>query len=458
MRRSSRQARWSVSLGVTCALALSACGNASNGGGADAGASGAAPAKGPISTQTNDKPITIWVRQAAPGLAVYKKIAADFSAKVGKTVNVEAYGSDFNTKVLAAATAKTLPDLLVGDAAAMGSYVNLGITVPFAQSEIAGSADLSPRAVATGKYLDGKYYGVPVNAHAFMLMVRQDWLTQLGLQPPKTWDEQAKVADAFTKAKLGGPTTAGLLLQASATLGYTTFAFLPYLISAGGSFVTDNGDGKVKASFSGTAASAAYDYVLSQFCGPNKTVQASAINDQSAQTQAAFIAGTGGLYAVGPYALGAFDKSPGADKYTALAPTVGPSGKVGALAEGENAYFMQDSKNPGLARQFVEYLVSPEGQIAGMTTDKASPIVRLPINTKVDIHQVLNDPRWDLDKKIYDESGVYVPILPDWQEIRQVAADALNAQLSTCAPGTTALPAVNKAISDQLSKDGVLAK
>ena len=447
----SRRARWSLALATTSVLAVSACG-----GGSDA-ASGPTE-RSAIAAASNDTPVTIWVRQAAPGLAVYKQIAAQFSQRTGKTVNVEGYGSDFNTKVVAAATAKSLPDLLIGDAAAMGSYVNLGITVPFSQSDIAGSADLSPRAVATGKYLDGKYYGVPVNAHAFMLMVRQDWLDQLGLKAPTTWEEQAKVASAFTQAKLAGPTTAGLLLQASATLGYTTFAFLPYLLSAGGTFVTPADGGKVKASFTGDPATKAYDYVTSQFCGPDKTVQASAINDQSAQTQAAFIAGTGGLYAVGPYALGAFDKGLGKDKYTALPPTVGPSGKVVSLAEGENAYFMQGSKNPGLAREFVEYLVSPQGQEQGMTVDKASPIVRLPINTKVDVNAVLGDSRWNLDKKVYDEAGVYVPVLPDWQEIRQVAADALNAQLSTCAPASTAVPAVNKAIANQLEKDGILAK
>ena len=56
--------------------------------------------------------------------------------------------------------------------------------------------DFSPAHIKAASSDDGKIlYGIPLRGHAQVLFYRKDIFNQLGLQPPTTWQEVAKVPD-----------------------------------------------------------------------------------------------------------------------------------------------------------------------------------------------------------------------------------------------------------------------
>ncbi len=63
---------------------------------------------------------------------------------------------------------------------------------------------------------DGRMLGLPITGTTpdgiNLLFVRNDWLDQVKMDPPKTIDELVAVAQAFKDAKLGGPDTYGICM------------------------------------------------------------------------------------------------------------------------------------------------------------------------------------------------------------------------------------------------------
>jgi putative aldouronate transport system substrate-binding protein len=71
----------------------------------------------------------------------------------------------------------------------------------------------APRALAAAT-VKGQLLAIPdtpVDYQYDLLWIRQDWLNKVHMAPPKTIDDLAAVAQAFVKAKLGGPNTIGLV-------------------------------------------------------------------------------------------------------------------------------------------------------------------------------------------------------------------------------------------------------
>ena len=92
-----------------------------------------------------------------------------------------------------------------------------------------------------------------------------------------------------------------------------------------------------------------------------------------------------------------FDKNLGKDKYEVVSPCPpGPAASAVSLAEGENVYLMAGSANPAGQTKFAEFAVSAEGQTIGMAGDTDGNVVRLPVNSKVDMASVRKDTRWKL--------------------------------------------------------------
>ena len=75
---------------------------------------------------------------------------------------------------------------------------------------------------------------MPFSAQANVLLIRKDWLDKLGLQPPKTWDDLAKVAQAFTTQDPDGDgkaDTYGLAVPGSTSRGYISWYWSSFLYS-----------------------------------------------------------------------------------------------------------------------------------------------------------------------------------------------------------------------------------
>ena len=86
----------------------------------------------------------------------------------------------------------------------------------------------------------------------------------------------------------------------------------------------------------------------------------------------------------------------------------------------------------------------------------AQPVVRIPVNSSVDIGTVKDDPRWDTAKQVYDQQGRSFPWAIDFTPYRQIVADGLNGVIADCSsdiPGT--LSDIQSQLSDELDEQGV---
>ncbi|MEZ0113409.1 multiple sugar transport system substrate-binding protein [Catenulispora sp. EB89] len=429
------------------AISAAACGGSSS-------SSGAGTSKNAAATGT----LNVWIRGAGDSPKAYQKIFDAFTAQTGIKVSIgKATLTDFETALTAAASAHQLPDVVIDDAAQMGNFVSQGIVLPIDKTKFTGADQLTDQAWASATDLKGQTYAVPFSAQANVLLVRKDWLDKLGLQPPKTWDDLAKVAQAFTTQDPDGDgknDTYGLAVPGSTSRGYTSWFWSSFLYSAGGDYLKANA-GKFTATLNTPQAVSSAQFLEDQVC-KNKDVQPSALGDDTTAANKAFQTGVAGMYLTGPYAYATMDATAVKGKYIAIAPPTGPTGTAGTLAEGTDIFTMADSKQDEVTK-LEEFMVTPAAQKIGMTAIPSATVVRLPVNKTVDASVVHgNDPRWQLAQQVYATSGHYeYDNAPNWTQLRQKMSDDLNKLLSSCGSVQTGLDSMNSDVASLLKQQGV---
>jgi multiple sugar transport system substrate-binding protein len=403
-------------------------------------------------------PLTVWIRGSGDSPKAYQKIFDAFTAQTGIKVTIgKATLTDFETALSAAASAHQLPDMVIDDAAQMGNFVSQGIVLPIAKNTFAGADQLTDQAWASATDLKGQVYAVPFSAQANVLLIRKDWLDKLGLQVPKTWDDLAKVAQAFTTRDPDGDgknDTYGLAVPGSTARGYTSWFWSTFLYSAGGDYLKSTG-GTFTATLNSPQAVSSAQFLEDQVC-KNKDVQPSALGDDTTATNKAFQTGVAGMYLTGPYAYATMDATAVKGKYIVVAPPAGPGGTAGTLAEGTDLFTMADSKQNEVTK-LEQFMVTPDAQKLGMTAVPSATVVRLPVNKTVDASAVHgNDPRWQLAQQVYSTSGHYeYDNAPNWTQLRQKMSDDLNKLLSSCGDVHSAMNSMNSDVSSLLKQQGV---
>lgn len=412
-----------------------------------------------VMSQAADKDLQIWIRASNDSRAIYDKVANAFQKKTGIKIEYFNATTDFEPRLARAAAGNALPDLIFNDATAIGQMVQMGIVDEIDRKSIKGGEDLYEAAWESAKSFNGKYYAVPTSAQAFALFIRKDWRTKLGLPVPKTWKDIEAMAKAFTEKDPDGNgknDTYGFILPGSTTRGYTSWFISSYLWQAGGDFIRQSGHA-YKPSLDEPAAAETLKFMRGLVCA--KVTQPGAINATTADAIPSFRSGQAGMFFSGPYHIALFDKDPGEKVIEVVMPPAGAKGGT-TLAEGTSVFMMKGSQNKAAAKQFIEYMVSPEAQVMGMATDADNiPIVRLSVNKKVDTKKVYNDERWALFADLYAQKARYVPQVPNWTPIRQTAADGFNRILANCNSNIEAeLKETNGKVAAELAKQNVLAK
>nr|WP_221375199.1 sugar ABC transporter substrate-binding protein [Actinoplanes polyasparticus] len=423
-------------------------------------AGGAAACSGDSSAEQDaNAPLQIWIRKP-PGSNSEKTardLAAKFTAASGVPAQVTALFEDFETKLQQAAAQKDLPDIVINDTAQLGSLVKQGLVRDVDRAALAGGADLSPVAWDAAKGADGKYYAAPFSVQSFALFIRKDWRMKTGARTPASWAELDELARKFTTGDPdgnGAADTYGWVVPASTKRGYASWYATSFLWSAGGDFLTGS-PGKFTPAVDSAQSAQAVNYLKAQFC-TDKTVVPGAVTMETVQAHQAFESGKGGIYFTGPYNMARFDKSLGRDKYEVVALPAGPGAKASSLAEGENVYLMAGSANQDGQKKFAEFATSPEGQTIGMAGDTDGTIVRLPVNTKVQLGTVRQDTRWQTFETVFQQAGRFTPAVPDWTPFRQSAADTLNTIFANCSTDTkAALDKLAQTYTEELTKQEV---
>ncbi|MEU8103501.1 sugar ABC transporter substrate-binding protein [Nonomuraea muscovyensis] len=384
---------------------------------------------------SSDDALEIWIRQAPESASAKTavKLAEGFTKASGIKTKVVAIFDDFETKLQQQAAQRRLPDIVINDTAQLGNMNTQGWIREVDKAKVAGGDQLSELAWKAAQGGDGKYYAVPFSAQAFALVVRRDWREKVGMEPPATWDDLTKLAQAFTDKDPDGngeKDTAGFVIPAGTKRGYASWYASSMIYANGGDFVTAGGGGTFTSMVGDPKTVEAVQYLQDQFC-TTKTVNPGAVSNDTTVTHEVFEKGQGGIYLVGPYVLARFVKSVGTDKIEVLPVPKGPSGGPGTLGEGENVYLMAGSDNEAGQQKFAEYAASPDGQRIGMNKDADGAIVRLPVNSQVDMAAERTDPRWKVFQESYDHA-VYSPPVPNWAPIRQTSADTINAVWADC--------------------------
>ena len=419
---------------ATAAVALAAVGAVLAGCGSSAtpASSGSAPGV----AQDPNAPFEVWTRSTEATAKVYTKIFADFEAKTGVKVDYKPIFADFDKQIQQRAASKDLPDLVVTDTGSLGVFTSQGLVGEIDKGSIAGGGDVVERAWNNGKASDGKYYAIPFSTQAMVTLVRKDWREKLGKPVPKTWDDLLDLATAFTKDDPDGngqADTYGMLVPGTTDRGYLGWWAASYIWQGGGDILKQDGD-KFTVAVDSPETVKAVDFLKKSFCADPKLIQPGALTTGTNDAHAFFETGKTGIYETGPYMFGRFDKNLGKDKYEVIAAPKGPAGDT-VLGEGENIYLMAGSPRADAQKKLAEYLISAEAQTAGMKGDP-TPVVRLPVNSKVDVKAVYNDPRWETTAKVYADSARPFSSVPNFQPFRQQFSETLNSIFSTCGPDT----------------------
>ncbi|MBO1330459.1 sugar ABC transporter substrate-binding protein [Streptomyces sp. VRA16 Mangrove soil] len=413
---------------------------------------------GVTAKQNSKATLELWTRTTpgGPGEQGALKLAAAFTKATGYKVKVTAIFDDFETKLAQRAAQKKLPDIVMNDVTQLGAMHSQGLLREIDLDKIKDSKQLIGQGLDSGKSVDGKQYGLPYSAQASALLIRKDWRQKLKLDTPKTWDDFAAMAKAFTTKDPDGngkKDTSGLAAPLSTKRGYASWYFSNFLWAAGGDFITEAGKGTYKPAMTSKASVEAVQWFRDLGC-KDKAIQPGAVTMDTPPTNETFESGKTGMFVVGPYLLPRFDETLGKDKYEVVPMPKGPKDAT-VLAEGGSVYLMAGSDNQAGQDAFASFAVSVKGQKTGMEGDTAYT-VQLPVNKAVDVSQVRPDPRWKTYAQAYQDSGRYAPSIPNWTPVRQATADTLNALMADCSLNTEAkLGDLDKQLADILKEQGI---
>lgn len=231
-----QRTRWIGAGFLASALALTSC--TSGPAGADA-------------KQDPKAQLELWTRTTpgGPGEKATLRLVAGFEKATGHKVKVTAIFDDFETKLQQRAAQRNLPDIVMNDVTQIGAMHSQGLLREIDLGKIENSGDLIEQGRDSGKGVDGKQYGIPYSAQTGALLIRKDWREKLKLDTPKSWDDLAAMAEAFTTRDPDGngkKDTYGLAAPLSTKRGYASWYFSNFLWAAGGDFITETGKGTYK--------------------------------------------------------------------------------------------------------------------------------------------------------------------------------------------------------------------
>ncbi len=372
----------SAALAISLAAGLTACGS----GGGEGVAADA------------EQTLTVWA-MGAEGEKLGAVADEYTKANPKVTVKVTPIGWDVaHQKLVSAAAAGTLPDVMQMGSTYMGEFAELGVLEPVDTRAFA-KKDFFPAGWEQG-VVDGEVYGVPWYVDTRVLYYRTDLARKAGIgAPPKTFAELESMASAYQdKAK----TTWGIYLQPRGL--DTVQSFYPFLYSAGGEIVDKAG----KAVVNSPAAVGAFEQYGAFFDKGLSTKSVQPGYDPLKD----FNTGHVPMFFSGPWIRTLIaEQYPGLEGKWAVANV--PTGTSStSMAGGSSLVISKDSEHKAAAEEFIAHLTSAQGQADwyGRTND-------LPANMAAwSSGELAEDPAM---KVFFQQmkTAKATPTLPTWSEI-----------------------------------------
>lgn len=360
----------------------------------------------------------IWDQGQKAGMEAIAKAYTEKHPDV--KIEVQATGWDeYWTKLEAAATSNSMPDIFWMHSNQMYKYADSGILADC--SNIVKEENYSEISVANAKGSDGKIYGVPKDKDLVLMLYNKDLFDQAQVAYPDdnwTWDdlEQASAAIYEKTGKYG------YMAYSHDQLGYWNFVY-----QNGGKILSD--DGSV-ASYTDPATADAIKYYIdiqkNDWC-PTQ--------EQFANTGAAelFFSGEGAMYFAGNWDLvnlcATYTERNGKWDVAPLPKCPSPAAGSGQAVISNSVSYATAANggNKELAMQFLEFLGSKEGQQIEGESGVAIPAYNGLENTWV---QTFADKGWQLSVdqavSMFDYGVKYVnnPSRPSWEpKVEQIMLD-----------------------------------
>jgi multiple sugar transport system substrate-binding protein len=405
-----------------------------------------------------EQSLEIWQRKGpgSPSDLIGQELVREFTKETGIPATMTSISDNFEIKLQQRAVQRNLPDIVINDTAQLGNMQSQGFLREIDPEQIDGSEDINERAWDGARSYFGGYYGVPMTAHTVALFNRKDWRENLGLPVPDDWESLVAMWRGYVEDDPTGTgeQVAGIAVPGTTERGYISWNTSTFFWSGGGEYFEETPEG-YRSAVADDSAVAAATWIRDLACTEG-VLQPGASSQDTTNTKETFQTGGAGSFLVAPYELPALVDSLG-DDLEVIPPPPGPAGLI-TLAEGNNVYLMAGSASESAQERFAEYVISPEGQKIGMAGHEDGNIVRLPVNSTVDMDGMRDPEEWETFQELYDNNGRYVPAVPNWTPFLTASANTLNALISDCSLDVrTEMEELDQVFTAELADQEVLA-
>ena len=214
-----------VALGLTAALALTACAGGSDDAGND-------------DVNAEGQTLTVWIMEGTnpDSEAFFDSVGEAFTEETGAELDVEfVQWADAHDRFVTSIAGGTTPDVAETGTTWTAEFADAGALAPIGDyvADAGLDGDLVEGLVESGTY-DDELYGMPWYAGVRSLVYRADIFEELGLEAPTTWDEIVAAGEAIKAAHPD--------MMPFAVPGDAEFPVYPWVWGAGGDVATQEGD------------------------------------------------------------------------------------------------------------------------------------------------------------------------------------------------------------------------
>ncbi|GAA5150123.1 sugar ABC transporter substrate-binding protein [Microbacterium pseudoresistens] len=394
-----------IALVATSALLLTGCGRAEDGGGGSAS-----------SAAVDDEPATgsleIWT-QGADG-AELPQMFEDFTAENPdvKITMTQVPEAEFASKLTAAITAGTVPDLIYAFTETQSSLIATGgfAAVP---DDLVDPDDFF-EVIWDNSVVDDVAYGVPWYAYADMVLYRTDLAAAAGVEAPEDWDGLRTFAEGLKASGVEYP-----LALYAAYDAYTARQLLTFSAQNGGGFISDDqSEWTINSPENVEALEYWASFMADGLASPDGPEFLDTVSWSTTGKNAAIIDG-------GPWFYSWFDDANGegwAEANISLAPMpVGPDGDAATTVGGGSWMVPTDSGNADAAWKFARWMSDPAQQVKWYEIFKNMPAVKA----------AWDDPELADDALLQTveaglETGITLPKVPTWTQVGTVIGEQIE--------------------------------
>jgi multiple sugar transport system substrate-binding protein len=412
-----------VALVASSALLLTGCGR-TDGPAADKGSA----------TTVNDSPaegtLEIWT-QGADGAELpqmfekFKKDNPDVEINMTQVPEAE-----FASKLTAAITAGTVPDMIYAFTETQSSLIATGGFEPV-PDKLVNPGDFFD-VIWDNSVYDDVAYGVPWYAYADMVMYRTDLAKAAGAETPKDWDGLRTFAEDLKASGVEYP-----LALYEAYDAYSARQLLTFAAQNGGGFISDDlSKWTINSPENVEALEYWASFMADGLASPDGPAFLDTVSWTSTGKNAAIIDG-------GPWFVGWFDDANGAGwadaNLTLTTMPVGPNGDAATTVGGGSWMVPADSKNKDAAWKFARWMSQPEQQVEWYKIFKNMPAVK----------SAWKDPALAGDRLLQTveaglETGITLPKVSTWTQVGTVIGQQMEKVVRGGVSAQDALDAAQK--------------